>query len=281
MTKTNFLILTISLLTIACNSDKKTISHKIAEVGSKTLELDQIKDLIPDKLSKEDSTVYADNYIRQWVKKQLLLSKAEENLSKTQNNIEKLVSDYRSSLIIHQYQQGLLSQNLDTIVKDSDIDKYYKDYTDNFVLARNIVKAVYMKISKDAPNIKKIRNLYKSNKEEDFDEMESYCFSHATKYDSFNQEWIYADELFKLIPSKISNQEHFIRKNKYYECEDASFYYFIKILKYKIKDSYSPIEFIRDDIRKIIINKRKIEYIKNLEENIFSDAEKKNKFKIY
>ena len=277
----NIILLIILLGFISCNSNNTLDNPTVAKVDDSYLYLNKIRELIPNNSSKEDSTIIAQNYIHQWIKKQLLVSRAELNLTNEDQDVEEMVEDYRSSLIIHKYQQHLIEQKLDTIVSHAEIDKYYRDYPGNFLLNRNIVKAVYIKIPKPLPQAKKIKQIYKLKKDEDWDKLEDYCFQNATKFDNFSEQWIYSQNLLSQTPIKVRNEENFLRRNKYFEAEDSTFHYLINIQDYKLKKGIAPLSFVNQDIRKIIINKRKIQFIKNMEESIFRDAESKNKFKIY
>ena len=280
MTK-NIIILIIFLGFISCNSKNTIDNPPVAKINDSYLYLNQIRKIVPNNSSKEDSIRITQNYIHQWISKQLLVSRAELNQTEEDQNVEEMVEDYRSSLIIHKYQQHLIEQKLDTIVSHTEIDKYYRDYPGNFLLNRNIVKAVYIKIPKPLPQAKKIRQIYKLKKDSDWDKLEDYCFQNATKFDNFSDQWIYSQNLLNQTPIKISNEEKFLQRNKYFETEDSTFHYLINIQDYKLKKELAPLSFVSADIRKIIINKRKIQFIKSMEESIFKDAESKNKFKIY
>jgi len=277
----NIILLFILLGFISCNSNNTLDNPTVAKVDDSYLYLNKIRELVPNNSSKEDSLRIAKNYIHQWIKKQLLVSRAELNLTEEDQDVEEMVEDYRSSLIIHKYQQHLIEQKLDTFVADSEIDKYYRNYPGNFLLNRNIVKAVYIKIPKPLPQAKKIKQIYKLKKDTDWDKLEDYCFQNATKFDNFSEQWIYSQNLLNQTPIKVSNEEKFLRRNKYFETEDSTFHYLINIRDYKLKNEIAPLSFVSEDINKIIINKRKIQFIKNMEESIFRDAESKNKFKIY
>ena len=264
---------------IACNNTDN--DQPAAKVNDNILYFSEISAIVPNNSNKEDSLLIADNYIHQWVKKQLIISKAELNLSEEDKDVSKMVEDYRSSLIIHKYQQQLIEQKLDTIVTSFQIDNYYRKFSNNFILNRNIIKALFIKIPKPVPDFKKIQKLYKSQKEEDWEELEDYCFQNATNFDNFSDQWINANELLSRMPLSSKSEDNLLKHRKHIESEDSTHYYFAKIKEVEFKNTVAPLPFVRDDIKKILINKRKIEFIRNLEENIYRDAESKNKFKIY
>jgi len=133
---------------VSCSNTDKNDGGVIAEVGVKRLYLSDARLSLPENISSEDSLIHVDDFIRHWIKKQLLISKAELNLEKEAKDVAKLVDDYRSSLIIHKYQEKLIKQKLDTLVTEESINKYYSEYPANFILKANIVKAVFIKLKR-------------------------------------------------------------------------------------------------------------------------------------
>ncbi len=253
----------------------------IAKVHDKYLYKSDIENLFTNNLSKDDSVVIVRNYINDWVKRQLLLEKAELNLSIDNKEIERQIEDYRSSLLIFKYKQELINQKLDTIVTDQEVEEYYNEYSGNFILNHNIVKVLYLKISKEAPEIEKVRWWYKSNSEENKTRLEDYCYQYATKFDNFNDEWLPFNNLLKELPTNIEDQERFLRYQKYIETEDDLFHYFVKINEYKLKSTIQPLEYAKEKIKSIILNKRKFTFIEELENSVYNDALNHNQFVIY
>ncbi len=273
--------LLITLFVFACNQKEKIGVKPVAKVNNKYLYLSEIRDIIPNKSSKEDSVILANNYINQWITKQLLLHKAEINLTENEKDISKLIDDYRTSLLIYRYKQKLLDQKLNIEISDSDIEEYYNKYKFNFTLNHHIVKALYIKLPKNAPGLKSIRKLYKSDKASDMEEVEEYCLLNAKKFDSFNDKWIPAETLFSRLPTKIENKEKYIKKTSHIEEEDEEYIYFVKIKDYKIINNIAPIEYVEGDVKEILKNKRKIEFEAQLERELNQDARDKNLFIIY
>jgi len=95
-------------------------SEIIAIVNTAKLFKEDLKNVLPQNISKEDSTVLMNSFINDWAIKQLLLNKAENNNSlKDINEIKDLVNDYRESLLINNYKEMLIKQQLDTVIKDA------------------------------------------------------------------------------------------------------------------------------------------------------------------
>ena len=276
------LILFLVVFAFSCSKNNYEIEDKpLARVHNKFLYESDIKSLFNSNISKEDSMVVARNYINDWIKKQLLLQKAELNLNEESKDIEKQIEDYRSSLLIFKYKQELIKQKLDTIITNLEIENYYNEFSGNFILNHNIVKALYLKISKEAPEIDKVKRWYKSNDSENLSRLEDYCYQYATKFDDFDNKWIPFNNLLIEIPTNINDQERYLRYNKYIETEDDLFYYFVKINEYSLKSTVQPLEYAQLKIKSILLNKRKFTFIDELENTIYNDALNHNEFIIY
>ncbi len=282
MYKLIFSVLFIFIVLFACNKKvEENHSKIIARVYESCLYEKDLKGLFNDNVSKEDSIQIVKSYTDKWIRKQLLLEKAELNLLPNQKDVENELNDYRSSLLIYKYEQQWIKQNLDTVVTDDEIQEYYDLYSSNFVLEENIVKALFIKIPNISPNLNQIKSWYKSDKKDELIKLESYCFEYAKKYDNFNEEWIPFNTIIKEIPFDIANKDDFLKRRNYIDAKDSIYNYFIYIRDYKLKNEISPLSFIKENIKQIIINKRKLQLINELENNIYNDALNHGNYKIY
>ncbi|MFN4235022.1 MAG: hypothetical protein ACK4IK_09485 [Bacteroidia bacterium] len=277
-------LLTVSFIMGSCNflsKNEEIPRQAVARVYDKYLYRDELNDVIPSDVSQNDSAQIAENYIKNWIEQTLLLKKAEENLTDEQKDFNKQLEDYKRSLIIYAYQRELINQLLDTIVSDEEIEEYYENNKQNFELKDNIVKVRYIKVAKNAPDIKKLKKWYASDNPQDIKALESYCFQFAQNFYLDDKTWLLFDDLLKEIPIKTYNKEDFLKQNKLIELEDSLSYYFLNIKGYKIKNSISPLSFEKENIRNIIVNKRKLEIINKMKQDIYNDAANKSEFEIY
>jgi hypothetical protein len=246
------------------------------------LYLDQIPRLVPAGTSKTDSAATTQNYINKWVRKELLLQKAQENLSPgISEDIDRQLEETRSNLLIYQYQRQMMLERMDTLVNDSELMDYYNSNPTSFNLSTNIVKALYLKLPVETPNIEKIKRLTRSNDQSDLQDLEKICYQFAEKFDDFNEEWVPFDRIAVELPSEIDNEENFLRRTSFYESSDSANIYLVNFRDYKLRSSLAPYEYVKDDIKRIIWNNRRIQFFQNLENGIYNDALKENKFKIF
>jgi len=255
--------------------------RKVARVANTYLYEDELAGILPPGTSRPDSVSRVEAFVDSWIRKQLLIQEASKKIDINEAEVERKILDYRYSIIAYEYQTYYIKQNLDTVIADHEIEGYYKANIDNFILKQNIVRATFIKVPKNAPRIQKIKGLIFSNREKDQDELKTYCLSFSAAYHISDSTWMVFDELVKNSPLvEIPNKIQFLRANPYYETSDDSYLYYLKVEEYRISDNVSPLEFVKDDIRNIILNKRKVELAKRLEDDVYSQAMQQKEFEI-
>lgn len=263
-------------------ADEEVKRYPVARVNNTYLYKDELAGITAPGTLKEDSTMRVEAYINSWIRKQLLIQEAARKIDINEAEVERKILDYRFSLIAYEYQSYFVKQNLDTVISNSNIEAYYKANIDNFILKQNIVQATFVKVPKTAPRTNKIKDLIYSSKEKDQSELKSYCLSFSTAYHLTDSTWMVFDELVKNSPLvEIPNKIQFLKANPYYETSDDSYLYFLKVAKYRISDNISPLEFVKDDIRNIILNKRKVELAQKLEDDVYNNAARENEFEVF
>jgi hypothetical protein len=282
MNKGLILILLSFMIVSGCkNRHTQAKRVALAEVGNVVLYLDEIPKLIKHGVNESDSVALFQNYINKWAKRQLLLRRAEENLSPVlKEEIDKQLEDTRSNLIIYQYQRQMILEKLDTVLTDAEIENYYAANEKSFILSSNIVKALFIKLPLETPDLNKIRSLARSNTHNDLQQLETICYQFAEKFDDFNEEWVPMERLTVELHQNIENEDNFLKRNTFYETSDSISDYLVSIRDYRLRYSLAPFEYVKDDIKRIIWNNRRFEFIQSLENGIYNDALKENGFKI-
>jgi len=265
------------------NSDAKTESAQpIARVNDIFLYEEDIKGLVPSGMSNEDSSVIIDKYIDSWIKKQLTIARASTEINYDEADIERKILDYRYALMIHEFETYYINQHLNKEVTDEEILKYYDEKFENFVLRQNIIRCLFAIVPIEAPQVNSFRQLIRAYPDTDLDEIQSYCYRFAAKSSLETEMWLNFDEVIANTPlANIQDRVTFLKSNSFVETSDENGYYFIRILDYKISNQISPLAFIKDDIARILINKKKLELRKKLQDEIYKIANEKNEFEIF
>ena len=286
--KLNFLLkhftyLFVILLVYSCNTtaDKDKNRAAIARANNEYLYLDDVKEIVPHGTSVKDSAELIKKYIENWVHESLVIQKAESNLSDEQKNVEKQLKDYRNSLITYAYEKELVKQKLDTTITDAEIEGYYNNNQSDFELKDNIIKVIYVKVNKKAPGLDKLKKWYQSDNLKDREQLASYCHQFAVNFYLDDSSWLLFDDLLKEIPIQTYNKELFLQNNRFVEVSDSLNNYFVNIKGFKIRNSLSPLSFEKENIKNIILNKRKLELITKMKEDVYNDAANNKKIEIY
>ncbi|MFY0626081.1 MAG: peptidyl-prolyl cis-trans isomerase [Reichenbachiella sp.] len=260
-------------------SDERT---PVARVNDIYLYKDDITGLVPTETTLKDSTILVGKYVDTWIKKQLMIERAYTELEFDEANIERKVLDYRYALMVHEFEKYYINQRLNREITEEEISNYYNEKFENFILRQNIIRCLFAKVPVEAPQIDNFRKIIRSYPNTNLEEIQSYCYRFASKSSLESELWLNFDEVIANTPmANIQDKVTFLKNNSYVEMSDEQNYYFIRLLDYKISDQISPLEYIKDDIENILINKKKIELRKQLEDDIFKSATQNNDFEIY
>jgi hypothetical protein len=195
--------------------------------------------------------------------------------------VNKEVEEYKNSLLIYRYKNQLVKEKMDTTVSESSLQQYYNEHRDNFILNRNIVKAIYIKIPVQVSNPDNIKDLCISENKEKQEKLTSYCMSYAKAYDRFSDQWVAADLVLKNLPGEIKDQQQFLERNRYVESTDMNYYYIVSIRDYRLSGQVSPVDYVKNDIRNLMLSKQKIDFLKQIEKDIYREGTNSNKVKLY
>jgi hypothetical protein len=279
-------ILLLAVVFLGCgkirNAAPEAERRPVARVESSFLYLDELTGITPAGTPPQDSALRVEAYIDSWIRKQLIIHEATRKMDINEAALERKILDYRYSIIAYEFQTFYIKQKLDTAISNDEIEKYYRNNVDNFILKQNIVQATFIKLPKTAPRTDKIKEMIFSRREKDERELKSYCLSFSAAYQIADSTWIVFDDLVRNSPlAEIPNKIQFLKANPYYETSDDSYLYFLKVNTYRITDNVSPLEFVRNEIKNIILNKRKVSLARQLEDEVYENAAANEKFEVF
>jgi hypothetical protein len=253
-------------------------SEIVAIVNTEKLFRKDLIGVLPKNINKGDSLVLVNSYIQNWAIKKLLLEKAKSNSSlETVNQIDNLVQDYKESLLINNFKEQLIKQKLDTIVSEEELEKYYLLNKENFKLNEELVKIRFLHIDHNMIDEDEILSLFKSDDINDLEELEKQELSF--KFHQFNDSvWTQLDKVLLKLPF---SKDKLLKKTKFIQKQDSIGLYLATIKDVLPRNSIAPISYITSTIKQMILHKRKIELLRDIEKIIVKDATQNNNFKIY
>lgn len=280
MKRSFYLISLVIILLGSCKYHKSEHDEVVAKVGDKALMRKDLFSVLPKGMTQLDSIAQSKDFVQRWIKQELMLSMAEKNLTSEQKDFNRELEEYRSSLIIHKYQQQLLGQKLDTALTENDIRQFYDQHPEQFILEQNIVKAVYVEIPKAVAKPDQIKKWMLASDDRSKTELESYSFQYATKFDYFNNQWVDFTRVRSRMPLNWDNTEQRLKRNNFIEVSDSEKWYFVSIKDFRLAGDKAPFDYVKDRIENLILNNRKMEFIQELDKNIYQKGKEENLFKI-
>lgn len=271
------------ILAISCNFFKKTEDSKpIARVNDEYLYEDDIKALISEGISKEDSTVIVNNFITNWATQLLLMDGAERNLPyETQQKFEELVNEYKRDLFTKAYLDALVKSKMDTSITNQEVQEVYETNKESFKLNEELIKFRYVNLSNNTINKEEIQERFKRFNQDD----KKYLDSISVQFKSYSLNdsvWIKMSQIIDKVPVvNVDNKKELLKKSNFVQLKDSLNLYLMKINDVLLPNDYAPIAYVRPTIDQIILNQRKLKLIKQLEKDITKDAIKNNQFEIY
>ncbi|MFO7999813.1 MAG: hypothetical protein R6U46_01110 [Marinilabilia sp.] len=268
----------LALVLFTCReSGNGAESDPVVKVGNEVLTEKELEKVLPSGIKGEDSSSLADDYVNRWVKNKLFLRQAEAHLSEEEKDVSQELDEYRTSLLVNIYQQKMLEQKYSPLLKEEEIEEYYEEMQDNFKLQENILKGILLKLPRDAPRQSEVRRWCRSGNSEHLVELENYSMQYAEGFDQFLDEWVPFQRINSNLPDPIEDEERFLRYNRYHESTDEQYRYFVVVTDHMTIGDTAPLSYVDDRIKAILLNKKRGEFIKSLEEELYDEAlEKKN-----
>ena len=275
-------ILVIAAAMTGCGQEH---NHKgktpLVEVSGEFLYKEDLQAALPLNISKDDSVLFAEHYIRNWIEDALLFDKAEGNIPDN-DKISKLVENYRRALIMHTYQEELVNQKLANDISEEEINAYYEKNKELFRLDNPLVKGLFIKVPLSSPDLGNVRVWYRKNNQDVIEKLEKYSLRNAVSYDYFYDRWTSVPDVAAKIPLKVLDTDaNYLDKNRNVEVKDTAFCYFLHIEDFLGKDKQKPLDFARDEIKEILINLKRVEFINKVKEDLHQRASDRNKIIYY
>jgi hypothetical protein len=260
------IFLIASFVFSTCQKQNESFRTPVLKINNQCLYEDELPK--NQHLNNEDSIAMVEKFEKNWVIDALMYEHALKNVD--QKSIDLLVEEYRKSLIVQNYKQLLINQRLKD-PSEEEISDYYEKYSSQFLLEDDIVKGIFVKVPKKADKLRKMRKWVEEFSVENIENMENYSVKNYGTLDFFTEYWVFERELMKQLPTTIDIK---LTPNKFFEMEDSVYVYMLNVLDYRKIGEIEPLDFAQDKIKNLLLNKQKIEFIRQFEEELYQQFKK-------
>ncbi len=253
----------------------------LAKVYNKTLYLSEVKALVPPGLSDGDSLLRLNAIVEKWARDALLMHEAEKNISKDLN-IDQLVRDYRASLIVHNFEKQLVEANVDSTVSRRELLDYYEKNKDQYILEKPVIRCFFIQFPKDLPEHNRIKNIWSKVPQDTtaFSALMRFSIESTQKVLLNDSSWYEIDQIVDIMPPN-SYSVQMLSQGGNFQVTDESYHYWCKVFEYKEANEYPPLNFIEDQLKKVILHHEKIELLKETRDEIYEREIRRNNVHIY
>lgn len=275
-------ILTFFCVFLGCDFlEPKSNKVPVARVNDTYLYQEDIQGLISQNTTKQDSISIVANYIQRWATQQLLIDQANINLPRQQiEDYQQMVTQYRNDLFAQAYKGAIVSKLLDSTITQEEYGLFYQQNKANFTLKEEIFKLRYIHLDASFPSISETKKKLRRFDTEDAAALQDSSLEY--KGANFNDSvWVKKETLLRQLPVIRTNESKVLKKATFSQLEDSLGVYLLKIKDVLSPNQIAPLQYIKPIIKEIILNKRTLELIKELEKDITKDAVKNKNFEVY
>jgi hypothetical protein len=238
----------------------------LVKVYNKSLYLSELEGIVPEGSTASDSALMVKAFMQRWVRDQLLMYEAERNIPKDLN-IDKLVRDYRASLVRFNFEEQIIAENLDSTVSESEMKRFYENNTDQFQLESTILKCLLLKLPPNAPR-NELNTLWYSRKTSDAAKLRSYAKQWAALALLDEKKWYKLEEVAALLPKGTLTSDN-VSSRREGTLSDGDFRYYYRVLETVKGKETAPFEYVREQASKVILHKRKMELLERWKEDLY------------
>lgn len=260
---------------LACMSCSDKIDHggktPMVGVGTDFLYKEDVEQMLASDRMIKDSAEFVSKYIEHWLEDVLLYNQAKRNVSSSKE-INRLIDNYKKSLMLNVYQERLVDQQLDKEILPEEISVFYESNKLMFKMEEPMLKGLLLKVSKKAPKLDAVRRWCKSSDPEELEKLEKYTLTNAQVYEYFHDTWTPVS----FIASKVSLGEEELRRRvsekKMVEFSDSASLYMINVTDYLPVGELKPLDLAEAEIKELLVNSRKAEFLQKVKRDIYNEA---------
>lgn len=269
--QTMFIVLCAALM-VSCEEE---IMHRgrtpLVSVGKEYLYVEDVQRFYSANPSPADSARYVNEFINRWIEEALFYNVALRNVSSSRE-IDKLVENYRRSLVLNIYQDGLVEQQLRKDILDEEVQAFYKANSQMFEVEEPIMMGLFLRVGKGAPKLSSLRKWYKSRAIEDLEKLDKYSLADDTQYEYFVETWQRVSDIAAKTPITDKELLQRLQRNTAIELTDKEYIYFVSADSIIDKGGLKPVQLVEDEIRNLLANTKKVSFIKEKKRALFDEA---------
>ena len=255
-----------------CNSSHSPAEDLIIRYKDRQLYRAEIDAYVPPGLAPDDSTRWAEKYISQWLTSVVTAEQARRVIPNWEDKIQYKQHNYEAQLLRHAYADYLVRNQLYTRITEDEIREYYQQYPERFLSKATYYSYFFMKKSGTFPPM--VHSGIRSDDRSRINEVKSWCLTQEGVICKLDSSYVTDMEMNLLEEESPYNLKR-LNPNRTYSYRstlDSSVYIKFKLHNIIQPGDLKPLDMCREDIRRIILNQRKLKLIEQREAELVQTA---------
>lgn len=271
---------TLMLLLQGCGSTTADPSKKaLARVADDYLYASELEGL-GDGMNPEDSALQVQLYIKQWVEDALIMQEGKDKI-KNKERIDRLVKDFRTSLVREEYEQWLVEQQLDSIVSAQEVSDYYEQNKEQYQSGIEWVRCFFVKIPRSLEGAEQVHEWFQSGTRSDFENVRAFCQKHNAPAILDEQFWVRLDRILVELPDGNLPRRYLEETGSIFDHSNDEYIYLYRTLEYRGAEEATPLSKVKDEITRIILHQRRMALVEQNRKEIYERGKTNQTFELY
>ena len=274
----------LSLVLLGATSCQQQVEHggktPLVQLGNYFLYQEDMEQALPYGISGADSVRFVEKFVQKWLEEQALYEKAEHNV-RGDEKIERMVAEYRRTLVMNNYEHMLLLQKMNEELTEEELQGYYEENKQLFILEESVIKGVLIKVPIASPGLKDLKKWYKDKSDEALEELEKYAFRNSVLYEYFYEHWVPISELEGKIIVNLAELSSDFDSHRNIEVEDGEYCYLLHIDEFIPEGKEMPYDLARHEIINLLANKRRVEFMNKVKQDLYNQSMEMGRIKYY
>jgi hypothetical protein len=269
------------MLLSSCSSEEKRAEgdRQLAQAFNKSLYLSDLEGMIPEGMSSEDSSLIITAFRERWLRDAVMMHEAEQSIP-TDLNLDKLVRDYRASLVRLNYEKVLVEELLDSTITEVELTGFYEKNKAQYQLETPIIQCRFIKVDRSKEGVNQLQQWWNNGSLSSLEKIKAYCKENAAISQLQDSTWLKVDDIAAYMPAGILTVDNVSRRRDFVQKED-DFIYFFKVLDLVSKTEIAPFSYIEDQARKVILHRRKMKVLDDMKQKMYEEALRKKNIQTY
>jgi hypothetical protein len=195
-------------------------------------------------------------------------------------NLDRLVRDYRASLVRSSYEEQLVSSRIDSTITDAELEAFYEASKEQYQLEKPIVRCYFIRVPYPTPEEETLARLWNNGKLQDTTELLRYTERYAEVALLDENLWYGLDEIAAQLPEGTLTADNVNSKREFSQ-QDGSQRYYFRLFELKPRKEIAPLSYVVNQARRAILHTRKREVLEQAREEIFEREARRDNIEFF